>query len=95
MLQLLYPLLQTLPTTERNFYLLINWVLIFFLALKILLAVKYGIATIKRLHRIPCSNCIFFTGNYYLQCPGHPDKALTEEAINCADYYPSDSRDIY
>lgn len=44
--------------------------------------------TAKQLHRIPCANCQFFSNNYYLKCPVHPDFALTEEAINCSDYLP-------
>jgi hypothetical protein len=41
---------------------------------------------VRRLHQIPCSNCIFFTGDYKLKCAVHPCKALTEEAIGCTDY---------
>jgi hypothetical protein len=41
---------------------------------------------LKRLHQIPCSNCLFFTGEYNLKCAVHPCKALSEEAIGCADY---------
>jgi TRAP-type C4-dicarboxylate transport system permease small subunit len=41
---------------------------------------------LQRLHQIPCSNCLFFTGEYNLKCPVHPCKALSEEAIDCVDY---------
>jgi hypothetical protein len=41
---------------------------------------------VQRLHQIPCSNCLFFTGEYNLKCAVHPCKALSEEAIGCADY---------
>ena len=41
---------------------------------------------LQRLHQIPCSNCLFFTGEYNLKCAVHPCKALSEEAIGCADY---------
>jgi hypothetical protein len=41
---------------------------------------------LQRLNQIPCSNCLFFTGEYNLKCAVHPCKALSEEAIGCADY---------
>jgi hypothetical protein len=41
---------------------------------------------LQRLHQIPCGNCLFFTGEYNLKCAVHPCKALSEEAIGCADY---------
>ena len=51
-------------------------------------ACKEGIATLKRLHEIPCANCEFFTGDYRLKCTVHPREALSEEAIGCLDYQP-------
>jgi hypothetical protein len=41
---------------------------------------------LRRLHQIPCSQCVFFTGEYKLKCTVHPCKALSEEAIGCIDY---------
>ena len=41
---------------------------------------------LQRLHQIPCSNCLFFTGEYNLKCAVHPCKAFSEDAIGCADY---------
>lgn len=45
-----------------------------------------GVSTVKRLHRIPCSQCQYFTENYVLKCTVHPYIALTEEAADCQDY---------
>jgi hypothetical protein len=45
-----------------------------------------NIQHLKRLHQIPCSRCVFFTGNHNLKCTVHPYKAFHEEAIGCADY---------
>lgn len=45
-----------------------------------------NLTQLQRLHQIPCSNCLFFTGEYNLKCAVHPCKALSEEAIGCADY---------
>ncbi len=38
--------------------------------------------------KIPCSTCRFFNDNYYLKCAVRPGAALTQDAINCSDYYP-------
>ena len=45
-----------------------------------------GIIYVQRLHKIPCSNCVYFTGDYRLKCTVHPVKALSEEAIDCRDF---------
>ncbi len=50
--------------------------------------VRYSVQTSRQLHQIPCANCQFFTNSHYLKCPIHPKSALTEEAINCSDYWP-------
>ena len=47
-----------------------------------------GWAILQRLHKIPCSGCAFFTGEYYLKCTVHPCTALTEAAIDCLDHEP-------
>ena len=43
------------------------------------------IATAKKMHRIPCTKCQFFTGDYRLKCTINPHIANTEEAIGCSD----------
>lgn len=53
------------------------------------LTFREGISYVKRLHQIPCSRCAFFTGDYRLKCTVHPDQALTETALNCHDYEPT------
>lgn len=89
-------LIQSLSNSiDQNLYFLVTWALIIFFVWKIWSAAKGGIATIKRLHQIPCTNYQFFTGNYYLKCPVHPNNALTEEAINCSDYAPINGRSSY
>ena len=50
---------------------------------------------VQRLHQIPCSNCLFFTGEYNLKCAVHPCKALSEEAIGCADYQNAKKSSIH
>lgn len=49
-------------------------------------SIREAIGTTKKLHKIPCSQCQFYTKSHYLKCPVHPGKALTEDAINCPDF---------
>ena len=43
------------------------------------------VATAKKMHQIPCTECRFFTGDYRLKCTVNPHIANTEEAIGCSD----------
>lgn len=45
-----------------------------------------AIAQAQRMHRIPCTKCRFFTGDYRLKCTVKPSLANTEQAIGCGDY---------
>ncbi|MGG6263986.1 hypothetical protein ACQ4M3_22065 [Leptolyngbya sp. AN03gr2] len=47
-----------------------------------------GVKRLRRLHRIPCSRCAYFTGDYNLKCTVRPCEALTEDAIHCLDFEP-------
>ncbi|MGD1951160.1 MAG: hypothetical protein ACFB14_16135 [Leptolyngbyaceae cyanobacterium] len=47
---------------------------------------RQGTHYLKKLHRIPCSRCVYFTGDYRMKCAVHPMSALTEDAIDCVDY---------
>ncbi|NJK39702.1 MAG: hypothetical protein HC835_00755 [Oscillatoriales cyanobacterium RM2_1_1] len=49
-------------------------------------AFREGWTHLKRLHRVPCSRCAYFTGDYRLKCTVHPSLALTEDAIGCHDF---------
>lgn len=41
---------------------------------------------LKRSNQIPCRNCRYFSGNFYLRCAVNPSDVLTEKAVDCADY---------
>ena len=57
---------------------LVGWSLVSFV---------YGLISEARvMHQIPCSKCIFFTGDYRLKCTVKPQIANTEKAIACGDY---------
>jgi hypothetical protein len=47
-----------------------------------------GVKRLRRLHRIPCSRCAYFTDDYNLKCTVRPCEALTEAAIHCLDFEP-------
>ena len=40
----------------------------------------------RRMHRIPCTKCRFFTNDYRLKCTIRPKIANTESAIGCREY---------
>jgi len=90
MFPIIYSLIHSLQPLLVPFCCLVAWTL-FFGSLWILgVTTQEGIASVKRLHRIPCANCEFFTDDYRLKCPVRPLSALTEEAICCSDYTPSE-----
>ncbi len=45
-----------------------------------------GTAQARRMHRIPCANCQYFSGDYTLKCALHPSQAGTFDAIDCGDF---------
>ena len=57
-----------------------------FIVWKILQVANKGINYIKKLHQIPCANCVYFTGDYRLKCTVEPIKAMTENAIACKNF---------
>ena len=74
------------------FLFLVAWTVFFLLVWNFWTIVRETVDTTQRLHQILCSNCQFFTKNYYLKCPVHPSEALTEDAIHCPDYFSIDRR---
>jgi hypothetical protein len=70
------------------------WAVLVIFFSSICFALQDAIIRLKRLHQIPCSGCIFFTGDYRLKCTVHPCKALSEEAIDCLDYEPKPAATI-
>lgn len=47
---------------------------------------------LKPSNQIPCKNCRYFSGNFYLKCAVHPDTVLTKEASDCGDYSAVDEK---
>ena len=64
----------------------VAWVVIASLGSNIFRLFQEGQARLKTLHQIPCANCRYFTNDRHLKCTVHPTVALSEDAINCADF---------
>jgi hypothetical protein len=47
---------------------------------------RKSIDSMRKLHKIPCSHCKYFTNSYYVKCTVNPYKASTELAIDCRDF---------
>jgi hypothetical protein len=63
------------------------WLLIIAISiLRIWQSSKKAFNYLSQLHKIPCSRCAFFTGDYRLKCTVAPLKAMSEEAIDCRDF---------
>jgi len=62
------------------------WLLVGSVVLSFWRTTKKGITHLKKLHQIPCSRCVFFTGDYRLKCTVNPLTAMSEEAISCRDF---------
>ena len=60
----------------------------------VMIAIKDGVAYIRKLHQIPCDRCQYYTGTHYLKCPVNPCIALSEEAIVCRDFEPRAGRQL-
>jgi hypothetical protein len=79
-------LIQSIPFGYKLVFIIcISWALVSY-TLSALKDARKNWIQLQRLSQIPCSNCLFFTGEYNLKCAVHPCKALSEEAIGCADY---------
>ncbi|ERN42204.1 hypothetical protein KR51_00011330 [Rubidibacter lacunae KORDI 51-2] len=63
-----------------GFALLLGW--------SLLSAIRDAIARSRTMHRIPCTNCLYFTHSSVLKCTVKPAIATTEAAIACSDYSP-------
>lgn len=74
---------QTLP---KFVYAAIAWGFVIFGAIELLIGLRQAIDRVQTLHKIPCSTCQYFTGDYTLKCTVHPSIAFTEQAIDCSDY---------
>jgi hypothetical protein len=89
--QLLYPLAHALQPFLVPICFFFAWTFVLLTAWSIVSMGLSGFSKAREMHRIPCADCQYFTGDYTLKCTVHPSKALSEDAINCPDYAPAPS----
>ncbi|MEM1290620.1 MAG: hypothetical protein AAGH67_03945 [Cyanobacteria bacterium P01_H01_bin.162] len=68
------------------------WAVMLVFFWSVMIAIKDGVAYIRKLHQIPCDRCLYYTGTHYLKCPVNPCIALSEAAIGCRDFEPMAKR---
>lgn len=95
MLQLIYILIHAIQPILVPVCFLFAWLSVVLAALSIYSAIKDGVATSQKMHKIPCVDCQFFTGDYRLKCTVRPTIANTEEAVNCIDYQAKTNPMLY
>ncbi len=86
MFQVLYVLIQAIQPFLIPLCFVCAWGLIILVAWSILSGITDTVRRAKKMHEIPCANCVFFTKDYHLKCPVQPTIALSEEAIGCPDF---------
>ncbi|MGI8501570.1 MAG: hypothetical protein ACR2LR_10585 [Hassallia sp.] len=76
-----------------SFGFIVAWVVFFLMLSKLRTVVDNKIVfTVNSLNKLPCQNCEFFCSNNYLKCAVQPSMVMTEEAKNCSDYSPNNSK---
>jgi hypothetical protein len=69
-------------------YAILAWGITIFIFWAVIRQFLAGIIQLKRLHKIPCYKCKYFTNSHYLKCTVNPELAGSEAAIDCRDYQP-------
>lgn len=89
--------LQEETSTDNEFLLapmgvvFVIWMVLVLVKLDFWKTFRNRLTPIKSSSKIPCSKCRFFKNDPYLKCAVHPCKVLSEEAINCVDYWSEES----
>lgn len=86
MFPLLSPLIHSIQPFLVPLCFVVAWGFLVSLLWTVVQGVRGAIARSKIMHRIPCSECQFFTNDYRLKCTLHPTIANTEQAIRCLDF---------
>ena len=84
--------IETLPALDATFLMIIS-----LLMLSAIAALVYACIPKRWQHSFSfkpspktlCHRCRYFSDNSYLKCALHPVTALTEQAVDCADYCPN------
>lgn len=86
MIPLLKSFLEEYNPYLQPFYSVMAWGLFAVLILTLITAIIDVNKHSRKMHQIPCTDCQYFTGNFYLKCSVNPDIANTELAISCRDF---------
>lgn len=70
----------------QPFYFLMAWVFLGILISTLIVSLRDIKKRGEIMHKIPCSQCQYFTNNYRLKCTLQPLIANTELAIDCPDF---------
>jgi hypothetical protein len=82
-----------LALTLSPIALLFSWIIFFLLLQRIRTILDNKMVfTVKGLHKVPCKNCRFYSNNHYLKCAVQPSIVMTEEAKDCSEYSPKNSK---
>ena len=88
MLPIVKQILQDLEPILTPVYFVGAWTLLWLLGWTLVSAIADLIKRAKQMHRIPCTNCQYFTNDHRLKCTVQPHLASTEQAVSCPDYRP-------
>lgn len=62
------------------------WTITAMLILNVVAIARQGLVNARKMHRIPCANCLYATESYRLKCSVRPVEAFSEQAISCQDF---------
>ncbi|MBL1210902.1 hypothetical protein [Geminocystis sp. GBBB08] len=91
MLPVITNFFETYNTYFQPIFFLIAWVFLGLLLSTLITSLKDIKKRGEIMHKIPCSQCQYFTNNYRLKCTLQPLIANTELAIDCSDFRSKES----
>ncbi|MGF1460135.1 MAG: hypothetical protein ACFBSG_14060 [Leptolyngbyaceae cyanobacterium] len=83
---LVYRLVQLIQPILVPICFVVAWATVLFGVWSLWSTLRNGVRRAQKMHQIPCADCQYFSGNYFLKCPLHPKEALSEAAIHCGDF---------
>lgn len=91
MLPIITNFFETYGIYFQPIFFLVAWIFLGLLLSTLITSLKDIKNKSEIMHRIPCSNCKYFTNNHRLKCTLQPLIANTEYAIDCSDFTTKES----